>query len=553
MHTNSTGRNDGTAKSTGVAAAFSSSASGARLVAAASASAYIISHGPGTGIDNHQGQYHKPLGAGGTFASSYLPILSAVLYRMLWSIIWNSFTLVEPFRLLARPKGASASVAFFSAYQSNPSLWECVAGQSWALGIVTLASSFADLLPALASESVFVNTDWPGCPNRNPLTPQNPCPRRVEVLVAVIRTTQAILAFAGVVLLWLLAFFYYHRTGLTSDPRSVVAVAALMGNDDLRRDFNAMPVSTDAQGMKRSLSHARYRLAYLEADSGEVRYSIEPCSFRDEDEVVSSALKDSVEDDSSEHSIQKKWHRSRDWPLDLLLIFVLLGTFAVVLAYHLDYRPDTFNEFFNSGGFGPGFILTLSATVIATLWKRAETSMMVSAPYQRLTKEPSSPDSTILFQPSTTPFASTVRALHHRYFVVAAVTIVVILSNLVLNVVIGGVAYQRGQSLRQSLVSRWLSIIILAVMMLAALALLISRLRSSRIPRQPNSLGVVMSYIAGGCLPETVCGMEHLTEDERRERMCAMAHKYQLGEREQVNGTYTWSIDRVDHQLKDPL
>lgn len=48
------------------------------------------------------------------------------------------------------------------------------------------------------------------------------------------------------------------------------------------------------------------------------------------------------------------------------------GILGVVLAYHLDYRADSFNNFFNSGGFGPGFILTLAATVIATLWKRAE-------------------------------------------------------------------------------------------------------------------------------------------------------------------------------------
>ena len=53
----------------------------------------------------------------------------------------------------------------------------------------------------------------------------------------------------------------------------------------------------------------------------------------------------------------------------MVVNFEILG---VVLAYHLDYRADSFNNFFNSGSFGPGFILTLAATVIATLWKRAE-------------------------------------------------------------------------------------------------------------------------------------------------------------------------------------
>lgn len=65
--------------------------------------------------------------------------------------------------------------------------------------------------------------------------------------------------------------------------------------------------------------------------------------------------------------------------------------------------------------------------------------MMVIAPYQRLTKKPSSSESTISFKPSTTPVVSTVRALNNRYFVVAAVGIVVLVADLCLSVVIGGV------------------------------------------------------------------------------------------------------------------
>lgn len=247
---------------------------------------------------------------------------------MLWSIISNSFALVGPFRLLARPEGAPASVAFFSGYQSKPTLLDCMTGRKWALGIVTLASSLADLLPALASESVYVNTDWPGCPNRNPERPQNPCPRRVEVLVAVLRSMQALLAFACVILLWLFVFLFLRNTGLTCDPRSMTAVASLMGHETLLHDLNRIPGDADLKEMQRLLSHTQYRLAHFEADSGEVRYGIEPGTYSDQDDDTTFAHKYGPVEDRNAVSSRGKHHRRNDWILDLLLAFVLLGTFG---------------------------------------------------------------------------------------------------------------------------------------------------------------------------------------------------------------------------------
>lgn len=49
----------------------------------------------------------------------YLATLIAALYRVLWTIIYCSFNLIEPFRALSQPNGASADLAFFSFYQSR--------------------------------------------------------------------------------------------------------------------------------------------------------------------------------------------------------------------------------------------------------------------------------------------------------------------------------------------------------------------------------------------------------------------------------------------------
>lgn len=314
-HTNGVGDKHG-------GAYYSGSASRSGLPTSASTNA--LSGGFGTDTGNQDQQQHTPLGGAGTFASSYLPTISAVLYRMIWDVVANSFTLLEPFRLLARPEGAS-SAALFSAYQKKPHLLECIRNHHWPLGIITIASSLADLLPALASESVLVNTDWPGCPNRHLDSPMNPCPRRVEVLVTVIRSMQALLAFACVILLWLLAFFFFGSTGLADDPSSIAAVASLMSNDGLLQDLNRIPGNADTGEMRRLLSHNQYRLGYFEAEPGEIRYGIEPGAYSDDLGIVTLAHKYGPIVDRSGLSSRRKRRPQNNWVLDVILLVFILG------------------------------------------------------------------------------------------------------------------------------------------------------------------------------------------------------------------------------------
>jgi hypothetical protein len=57
---------------------------------------------------------------------------------------------------------------------------------------------------------------------------------------------------------------------------------------------------------------------------------------------------------------------------DFVLLFVLVGTFAVIMAYYFDNSDDDYNRFFSSQTFGPRFILTGAGTVIASMWKTVE-------------------------------------------------------------------------------------------------------------------------------------------------------------------------------------
>lgn len=89
---------------------------------------------------------------------------------------------------------------------------------------------------------------------------------------------------------------------------------------------------------------------------------------------------------------------------------------------------------------------------------------------------------------------------------------------------------------------------ILIMMFLASIGLLISRLRTSYIPRRPDTLGPVMSYLAGGQLPYEFEGTDHFTEHERDSRIQMKRKKYRLSETKTASGTWSWTIDEVHTQ-----
>ncbi len=167
------------------------------------------------------------------------------------------------------------------------------------------------------------------------------------------------------------------------------------------------------------------------------------------------------------------------------------------------------------------------------------------APYERLAKQPSPALDTILFKPSTTPLSSTLRAFRHGYYIVAAITIVTLIADLGLNIVISGVPYAKGQTWRQSKVSFYMALGILGFMVLVAVSLLVSRLRGLRLPRQPDNLGAVMSYLAAGDLSTQVEKSESVAKDGGELDEGVLQTEYELTEIIRDDGTCAWTVHAV--------
>lgn len=484
------------------------------------------------------------------FLATYLSVVLAVLHRILISVLHNNFTLIEPFRQLTEPHGAPASRAFFSFFQNQSNLYgpiPALAKKRWALALVATAYLIASTFPALASEAIWVDTNW-ACefPTEGS---RNPCPPQMTVSITVVRILQGLLGFVAVVIGFVTVLLLLNKTGLPANPSSMATIASLMGHPGLLDDLNEMPVGSGAKAsaMKAAMEGKRYKLEMYKSETGAINYGIRPLTndlLHDNYSLRSKGQHSytPVEGSNANFETETKSHRFR-W-MDMILLILVLGTFGVVLAYYLDGKSDGFNNFFSSNTFGPRFILTGAGTVIATSWRSVEQSSVVMAPYIALSQKPTSARKTICFTPSNTPLVSTWTTLKGRYWLAAVVTIVTLMGE-ALNVVISGVPFATGQTWEQFLVSSYMSIAILGVMMIIAVVVIVQRRREPKIPVHPDTLAYKMYYLSGSRLLDDLDGAEWEKEKSRDSDLMGLRKKYTFQPMMRRDGRRTWLVDEA--------
>ncbi|KAK4890592.1 hypothetical protein LTR27_010754 [Elasticomyces elasticus] len=473
-----------------------------------------------------------------TFLGTYMTILLAVIYRMIWTVVNNNFSLIEPFRQLNENSGALAERALFSFYQMQSNLlgpFPALLKRRWLLATVSTAYLVACLMPALSSEAIYVETDW-GC--EHPMEGKNPCDPRMTVDVVVVRILQGLLAFAALILLLMVAVLLLTRTGLPANPSSIATIASMMRNPALLDDLNEISPDADAKHMRQALTGRRYKLDNFKTATGEIGYGIVPAYANGQGEHIHTPGYAPVS------GTTRGSHAHRFRILDFVLAFVVLGSFGVVLAYYLDGKPDGFNNFFSSNTFGPRFILTGAATIVASLWKGVEQSALIVGPYKQLAHRPSYAKSTILFTPHNTPFLATVSALLNRYFLIAIITFTTLTAE-ALNIVVSGVPYATGQTWMQFLVSIYMSMSILGFMIIVSVVVIIMRYREPKMPRKPDHIAAVMSYLSSSRLLHDFEGVDWQDGEDRDRRIQLVGKRYTFEQRRRDDGKHAWTVDEV--------
>ena len=185
-----------------------------------------------------------------------------------------------------------------------------------------------------------------------------------------------------------------------------------------------------------------------------------------------------------------------DLKRDLIMLSFAITLWGIVLAYLLDSSQSSFNRFFNSKGFGPRFLLNAFATLIADHMKRLERETRIMQPWRLLARGNAKPEDTILLSLDGTPLSSTRQGLHGKHFFVMSLAVIAVLCDVLL-VVISGVPLADAQTLIAFRGSTYLSIIILSMIIGAMVTLIIRRRSDPDMPRRPNTVANVCSYLCG--------------------------------------------------------
>jgi Protein of unknown function (DUF3433) len=302
------------------------------------------------------------------FVANYLPLIVVVLFRQFWSAIYSQTKLIEPFSLLNQGRGVSAAAVLHSFYLSSNLMPDPVLAlmlRHWSVLWTSLVYFAISFLGPLCSEFIFLDTNYPNCPYRNNQIANNPCwPPRLTIDPSIARVIEGLLAYVAVMTLTIVVMMMRTHTGIYSDPSSIASITSLVHHPEVVQDFRAFSEEASAKDVREFLRDKAYRLGEYQRADGVWRYGIIPTlpSF------------DYTRESKPAHRRKPKARRWKvlDYILDFIFILCLLAVAGIVVAYYIDGRNDAFNRFFNSGSFGPRFVLTGTGTIIALNWKRLE-------------------------------------------------------------------------------------------------------------------------------------------------------------------------------------
>jgi hypothetical protein len=185
---------------------------------------------------------------------------------------------------------------------------------------------------------------------------------------------------------------------------------------------------------------------------------------------------------------------------------------------------------------------TTMGSVIATRWKSLERHAHTLTPYHSLAQSPSAPGSTILAQRKSWPFAALFAMAYHRHFFAAFLASIAIISE-ILVITLAGVPYAAGQILLESQACNYTSILILVLMVCGIACMMVWRRKAPDLPRAPDTVLGVMSYVADSKMLYDFEGCEYLEGKYMDNRIQGLGKRYRYGRCEGVDGQFRWMVD----------
>jgi hypothetical protein len=324
-------------------------------------------------------------------AVAFLPLFLAIFYSIPWRLIENTTRHMEPIYQLQSPTNAATNDPLTLDYESPLILTLPFIAFSQRHYAVLASSSISIILiltSSLASQVLFVSES-------NACGPDRPAPCDTwAIYPAVARLIQVLLgAIAGLVFFLIISGFR-RKTGVYSEPLSIVGLAALYQRSPLLRTLHGVNLEIGRlHAHRQRLSTSKLGLlGYGPLPRNRTGKSVRSTQASENPSGAAitnrSARKGGILA-AIQNTLSAVWQGLSSFPAwiwpeikcRLLYIFTFLllsGILSMISFYYHTTKDSGFERFMDSEGFGVRFLMTLIGAGTNLLWSKIDSGKCTS-------------------------------------------------------------------------------------------------------------------------------------------------------------------------------
>ncbi|KAK0730262.1 hypothetical protein B0H67DRAFT_638781 [Lasiosphaeris hirsuta] len=422
-------------------------------------------------------------------------------------------------------------------------------------GVADIGAITASIGTAFVGGAIFVDTTYCGIPP----TPANlnPCPPRISTTPWVIDIITGVLVIQAVVVLYAISKWFEKPGGLSADPTTIAGVAAVMGHPEVERRFATLPADLTNAQLGDILKDDQYKLGTFTTAEGITKYGIMPVPLNERKPPkeprkglgwltnLLSKLSSVLTVVRDKMTFVDSWKNARLY-FDIFFGSVLLALLGLTVAavVNVDQPQKIFLAAANANGVGMKIFFAILGIMVSFYWGRLFQDTQTFAPYYPLRHGEARPSPTILLNRHTSPLCAFLPLLRNRHLAAASVAFTGLTAEFLV-IALAGLPYRPGQ-LRSEFLFCGIGASVILFFMIIQLVMVASWRRSlPHLPRRPDTIGAVMTYVAGTRMGRDFYGLEHMSTKERNEAIRKMGKVYAYGWRKEEDGRVRWVVDEV--------
>ncbi|KAL8347745.1 hypothetical protein RB601_002918 [Gaeumannomyces tritici] len=542
-------------------------------------------------------------------AALFLPVLLAVISLAAARMVESSARHMHPYHRLTHPSGAPAMDSICmraGVFHSVPSAIRSLAPEGGVLRYPPVLFLSKLLLLVAAVLVPF----WPEAfgirQNEELCVPEvRPCAATLVVSPPNARAAIGILSLMALISLVVLVSMLRWRTGVASNPWSIIGTAALAGNPEIRSLLLSLPTTGNSRAeamvgktegestaamaaarvkgritheqLLRAVGSRRFRLGVYSVDGSETTdYGVTICSGAEgmslqgnNEEDDREGLAGAGSGRSDEHDYygyggvdyrqqqQQQGNlesapltRQREHYLPFMMLsnaprlgFVALacGLLVVVLYYVSWTSNSSFERFMGQQGYAARVVFTLIGLAISFWWGSFFSNVSLASPYLLLSQRGQPAGRTVLLAPSSNPASGLWRALRARQLFLASVSLAALAAE-AMPVLLHMVPARLHKSHPAHAACAWVAVALLFCMVAVVVASFFVAWPS--MPADPSSAAGAMVYVCDSSgVAWAAAGSALLPARDRDRVVEQLALLYEFGPMEGASGAMRIGVD----------